>query len=223
MELVVSTTELAGVLRLMQSLTDRKNTLPVLGTLLLRADAKGLFLTGTDLETGGMVYCPALVKAPGSIAVPAQRLSEYVRLLPEGELLLRQQSNGWLSVASGRSRSRIATLDAAQYPELPKPLRDGFTFPSSLLVRLIEKALIASTESANPAGALLKIGNDTLTMVATDGHRLALATALFQRPDGEKTAEVLIPRKALTAFLRFAEACQEQPVRCAGPPHEISG
>jgi DNA polymerase III subunit beta len=105
MELVVSTTELAGVLRLVQTLADRKNTLPVLGTLLLRADAKGLSITGTDLETGGIVYCPAIVKAPGSVAVPAQRLSEYVRLLPEGELLLRQQSSGWLSVASGRSRS----------------------------------------------------------------------------------------------------------------------
>ena len=218
MEIVVRTTELARVLRLIQALADRKNTIPVLGTLLIRADAKGLSITGTDLELGGVSYCPATVKTPGSLAVPAQRLSEYVRMLPDGDLVLKEQSNGWVSIACGRSRSRMATIDAASYPELPKPPREGSSISAGVLARSIEKALLAaSPESTNVslAGALLKVQKSTLTMVATDGHRLAHVTAPVELPDLEKPVDVLIPRKTLTAFLRFAEGRNDQPVRCS--------
>ena len=76
MEIVVRTTDFARVLRLVQTLADRKNTMPVLGTLLIRADAKGLTVTGTDMDLGGISYCPATIRGPGSIAIPAQRLAE---------------------------------------------------------------------------------------------------------------------------------------------------
>ena len=217
MEIVVRTTDFARVLRLIQALADRKNTIPVLGALLIRADAKGVSVTGTDLELGGVSYCPATVKTPGSVAVPARRLSEYVQMLPDGDLVLKEQSNGWVSLACGRSRSRMATIEPASYPELPKPPRDGSSTFAGVLTRLIEKALLAaSLESTNIslAGALLKVQRSVLTMVATDGHRLALVTAPVDLPGLEKPIDVLIPRKTLTAFLRFAEGRNDQPVRC---------
>ena len=129
MEIVVRTTDFARVLRLLQALADRKNTIPVLGTLLIRADAKGVSITGTDLELGGISYCPATVKTLGSVAIPARRLSEYVQMLPDGDLVLKEQSNGWVSLACGCSRSRIATIDVASYPELPKPPGRAPRFP----------------------------------------------------------------------------------------------
>ena len=104
MEIVVRTTDFARVLRLIQSLADRKNTISVLGTLLIRADAKGVSIIGTDLELGGVSHCPATVKTLGSVAVPARRLSEYVEMLAEGDLVPKEQSNGWVSLACGRSR-----------------------------------------------------------------------------------------------------------------------
>jgi DNA polymerase III subunit beta len=217
MEIVVRTTDFARVLRLIQALADRKNTIPVLGTLLIRADAKGVSITGTGLELGGVSYCPATVKTPGSLAVPAHRLSEYVRMLPEGDLVLKEQSSGWVSLACGRSRSRIATVSAASYPEMPKPAREGPSISGGVLARLIEKVLLAaSLESTNTilGGALLKVQKSTLTMVATDGHRLALTTAPVELPDLEKPIEILIPRKTLTAFLRFVEGRNDQSVRC---------
>ena len=110
MEIVVRTTDFARVLRLIQALADRKNTIPVLGTLLIRADAKGVSITGTDLELGGVSYCPATVKTPGSVAVPARRLSEYVQMLPEGDLVLKEQSTvGYRSPAGapGRASQRL--------------------------------------------------------------------------------------------------------------------
>ncbi len=217
MEIVVRTTDFARVLRLIQALADRKNTIPVLGTLLIRADAKGVSITGTDLEFGGVSYCPATVKKLGSVAVPARRLSEYVQMLPEGDLVLKEQSNGWVSLACGRSRSRMATIDAASYPDLPKPTREGSSLSASVLARAIEKALLAASPESTTvglAGALLKVQKSTLTMVATDGHRLAYVTAAVELPDLEKPVDVLIPRKTLTAFLRFAEGRNDQPVRC---------
>ena len=218
MDISVRTTDFARVLRLVQSLADRKNTVPVLGSLLIRADAKGLTITGTDMELGGISYCPAAIRATGSVAIPAQRLSDYVRMLPDGELVLKTQNSGWVSLTCGRSRSRIATLAAESFPELPKPPREGISFSAGFLARLIEKAYVAvSSESLNTtlAGALLKIDNALLTMIATDGHRLALATAPVAIHALEKPVDVLIPRKTLAAFLRFAEGRNDQPVRCA--------
>ncbi len=217
MEIVVRTADFARVLRLAQSLADRKNTVPVLGSLLIRTDAKGLTITGTDMELGGISYCPAAIRATGSVAIPAQRLCDYVHMLPDGELVLKAQNSGWVSLTCGRSRSRIATLAAESFPELPKPPREGISFSAGLLARLIEKASVAvSSESLNTtlAGALLKIDNALLTMVATDSHRLALATAPVAIPALKEPVDVLIPRKTLAAFLRFAEGRNDQPVRC---------
>ncbi len=224
MEIAVRTTDFARVLRLVQSLADRKNTFPVLSTLLIRADAKGLTITGTDTEVGGISYCPAAIRATGSVAIPSQRLADYVRMLPDSELVLKAQKNGWVSLICGRSRSRIATLSAESFPELPKPPREGASFSAGILAKLIEKASVAvSSESVNTslAGALLKIEMSTLSMVSTDGHRLALATAPVAIPALEKPLDVLIPRKALAAFLRFAEGRNDQPVRCAVTDNHI--
>lgn len=224
MEIVVRTSDFARVLRLVQSLADRKNTVPVLGTLLVRADAKGLTITGTDMELGGISYCPADIRATGSVAIPAQRLSDYVRMLPDGELVLKAQSSGWVSLTCGRSRSRIATLSPENFPELPKPPREGASFSAGILARLIERASVAvSSESVNSnlAGALLKLDTSMLSMVATDGHRLALATAPVAISALEKPVDVLIPRKTLAAFLRFAEGRNDHPVRCAVTDNNI--
>ncbi len=92
MEVTVKTNDLAQVLRLAQAATERRITIPVLGTVLLTAESNGLVVTGTDLELGAVCRCPAQIKKPGSLAVPAQRLTEYVKMLPEGDLFLKQDA-----------------------------------------------------------------------------------------------------------------------------------
>jgi DNA polymerase-3 subunit beta len=145
-------------------------------------------------------------------------------MLPDSELALKAQTSGWVSLTCGRSRSRIAILSAESFPELPKPPPEGTSFSAGVLARLIEKASVAvSSESANTtlAGALLKIDTSMLSMVATDGHRLALATAPVAIPALEKPVDVLVPRKTLAAFLRFAEGRNDQAVRCAVTDNHI--
>jgi DNA polymerase-3 subunit beta len=145
-------------------------------------------------------------------------------MLPDSELVFKAQTSGWVSLSCGRSRSRIATVSAESFPELPKPPREGVSFATGVLARLIEKVSVAvSSESANTrlAGALLKLDRSMLSMVATDGHRLALATSSVEISPLEKLVEVLIPRKTLAAFLRFAEGRNDQPVRCAVTDNHI--
>jgi DNA polymerase III subunit beta len=91
MEVTVKTTELSDVFRLVRPVTEKKTTIPILGTVLLTAERNRLLVTGTDLETGAICPCPATVRKPGKIAIPAQRLHEYVKVLPEGELDLKAQ------------------------------------------------------------------------------------------------------------------------------------
>lgn len=224
MEVILKTSDLDGTLRLGQFLTERKTTIPILGTLLLRADQKGLAICGTDLEQGGICYCPATIRKTGSIAVPAHRLAEYVRSLPDGDLLLKEQTAGWVSLACARSRSRIAGASVDSYPEMPKPPREGISLSCGVLARLAEKVVFAISNgegATNVSGALVKIEKSGLTMVATDGHRLALATASVDLPDLAEPIEVLVPKKALSAFLRFAEGRNDQPVRFAVTDNHI--
>ncbi len=203
MELTVKTNEFAPVLRLVQAVTERKTTIPVLGTVLLTADSKGLTVTGTDLELGATCRCPAMVREPGSLAVPAQRLADYVKRLPEADLHLKELASCWLVLSCVRSKSRIAGTAANTFPELPSPPATGVTVSCGALARLAEKVVFAiSTEqnSVTLGGALLKLDRSGLTMVATDGHRLALATSRIELPDLENPVEVLTPGRPSSSF-----------------------
>ena len=218
MELSVKTNDLAQVLRLTQAVTERKTTVPVLGTVLLTADTKSLVVTGTDLELGAVCRCAAEVKATGSLAIPARRLAEYVKILPEAELHLKQQASHWLALSCGRSRSRIAGVAAASYPELPSAPEKGIDLSCGILTRLVEKVIFAISNDESRftlTGALLQIAPSTITMVASDGHRLALATSQVEIADIDKSIEVLIPKKALHEFLRFSEGRNDRMLRCA--------
>lgn len=218
MEVTVHANELAQILRLVHFLTERKSTVPIIGAILLRADQRGLAITATDLELGGICYCPATVEQAGSVAVPALRFVEYVKRLPDGDLRLKQQTAGWLSLSCGRSRSRIASLPVDSYPQLPKPPREGVIVSCGVLAQLAEKVIFAiSTDQSLPnlAGALLKLEKSGITMAATDGHRLALASASIDLSGIDNPVEVLVSKKLLSAFLRFAEARNDQPVRCS--------
>jgi len=102
MEVTVKTSDLAQVLRLVQAVTEKKTTIPILGTVLLTADSRGLAVAGTNLELGTICRCPTTVKKTGSLAVPAQRLTEYVKILPEGDRSLPQGTSLQLARRSVR-------------------------------------------------------------------------------------------------------------------------
>ena len=108
MEFTVSKSELVRELSLSQGVVEKKTTIPILSNILLEADGDRLVMTATDLELGIRCSCPAKVSKPGAGTIPARKLLDYVRLLPDSEIQVKFGDNQWANLLCGRSRTRIA-------------------------------------------------------------------------------------------------------------------
>src|SRR3974377_1096963 len=108
MEFTVSRRDLVRELSLPQGVVEKKTTIPILSNVLLEATGDRVKLTATDLELGIQCSCPARVKKDGAGTVPARKLLDFVRLLPEGEVTMKFLENHWANITAGRSRTRIA-------------------------------------------------------------------------------------------------------------------
>ena len=200
MEITVKTSDLVKELGLGQGVVEKKTTIPVLSNVLIEAKDGRLTLTATDLELGIESTCAAQVTKPGSTTLPAKKLLDYVRLLPNAELSLKVGDNHSATVVCGRARTRIAGMSRENFPELPKMPATLTQIPSTTILNAIQKTAfaVANEESRYTLiGALLLIKEDSLVMVATDGHRLAYVKAggSFKGVSGEVRG--LIPKKAL--------------------------
>jgi DNA polymerase III subunit beta len=109
-EFSADTKSFADALEQIQGAVEKKSTIPILSHALVEASATGLQLAATDLELGIRVFCPASAKAPGHGAIPARRLLEIVRSLPDGEVRLRALDNHWVQIGSGRSMFKLTAM-----------------------------------------------------------------------------------------------------------------
>jgi DNA polymerase-3 subunit beta len=207
MDFSVAKTDLVRELNLSQGVVERKTTIPILSNVLLEADGETLVLTATDLELAIRCEAAAKVKASGSGTVPAKRLLDYVRLLPEGEVQLKFGDNAWASITSGRSRTRMAGMSRESFPELPQMPDTMVRLPVGLLAGLISRTIFSiSAEDSRFTlnGALLQFKGSSVAMVTTDGHRLALAEYDNPLAEGDVAVKVLLPRKAMNELLKLA-------------------
>jgi DNA polymerase-3 subunit beta len=207
MDLRIDRAELLTELVPMQSVVERKSTVPVLSHLLLRSRGDRLQLAATDLEVSLRSWCDADVSADGAIAVQARKFVEIVRAL-EGEQVHLALDGQALHIRAGNSRFKIHGLSSEDFPTLPEvPSGAELLLPFVDLKRMIAKVLFAvSAEESRFQlnGALLRAKAGAVEMVATDGHRLALV----EMPEGGSQASdgVLVPRKALQELQRFDSA-----------------
>ena len=189
MEFTVNKADLLRELSLSQGVVEKKTTIPILSNVLLHASEDRLYLTATDLELGLRTSCPAKVKKEGYGTIPARKLLDYVRLLPDAEITVKFTDNHWANFTCGKSRSRIAGMSRESFPELPVMPDTIAEIPGKQLSAMISRTMFAiSMEESRFTlnGALLLLGDRTLTMVATDGHRLAYV----QRPSDSETGNV---------------------------------
>jgi DNA polymerase III subunit beta len=173
----------------------------------LEATGDRIHLTATDLELGIRCSCPARVKKQGAGTIPAKRLLDYVRLLPDADLDVKLQENQWASLVCGRSRTRIAGMSRESFPELPQMPEELALIPVGLLASMIGKTIfsISAEESRFTLnGALLILKTSGLVMVATDGHRLAMVEADLSLPGMTTSYRALLPRKAMGEILKLA-------------------
>jgi DNA polymerase-3 subunit beta len=210
MEFTVSRSDLVRELGLSQGVVEKRTTIPILSNVLVEATDDRITLTATDLELGIRCSCPAKVKKTGSGTIPAKRLLDYVRLLPEGDVQIKFADNHWATIVCGRSRTRVAGMSRDSYPELPTAAERIAEIPVATLGAMIAETIFAiSNEESRFTlnGALLVLGPSVLTMVATDGHRLALTSRPMEYSGAPM--RVLVPRKAMAELQRLAAEVSE--------------
>jgi DNA polymerase-3 subunit beta len=229
MEISVSKQELLRELTATQSVVERKTTIPILSNFLLEADeADGrLTITATDLDQSIKTSCSAKVKKPGSCTIPARKLYDYIKLLPDGDISIKLQDNHWVQIRSGRSNTKMVGMARANFPQVPEfPSVSSVSLPVATFRNLISKTIFAiSNEESRYTlnGALLILKPESLAMVATDGHRLAhiekQGENLGSIPGGEK--KTLIPRKALAELQSLLSNTDAEQVEFADDENQL--
>jgi DNA polymerase III subunit beta len=220
MELVVRKSDLLRELQLFQGIVERKNTIPILANVLLEANGSEVRMLATDLEVGLRSRCDAVVGKSGSLTLPAKKLFEIVKALPESDIRIEQDKSG-VKVAAERFDSRMQTLPREDFPTLPEAQGTwGATLAREALRTMIPKTQFAITGEDTRYflnGALFVLAADTMSLVATDGHRLALVQVPRQAPDAGKDGKkksvapagdssevrVILPRKTLNELQRL--------------------
>ncbi|MCC6590956.1 MAG: DNA polymerase III subunit beta [Bryobacterales bacterium] len=205
MEFTISRSDLVRELSLSQGVVEKRTTIPILSNILVEASQDRIVLTATDLELGIRCSCPATVKRQGAGTVPAKRFLDYVRLLPNADVQVKFAENQWVSIVCGRSRTRIAGMSRDSFPELPEAAEKVADLPAAVLASAISQTIFAiSMEESRFTlnGALLVLKPDSLTMVATDGHRLSLVQYPVQLGPAA-SHKALLPRKAMAEVAKL--------------------
>jgi DNA polymerase III subunit beta len=207
MEFSVKKFDLLRELELTQGVVERKTTIPILSNLLVEAKGNGLSITATDLELSIRTSCEARVKKEGAGTIPAKKLYDIVRLLPEAEIKFKLLENHWIQVTCERKNYKLVGMSKENFPALPSFPDASIKVSAALLGSLIAKTTFAiSAEESRYTlnGALLVLKPASVTMVATDGHRLAMVETEHKTEGFSQETRVLIPKKAMTEIQRLA-------------------
>src|SRR5213079_610217 len=209
MEFSVTKSALLNELSTTQGVVERKTTIPILSNLLVEAQGSQLTITATDLELSIRTSCEATIKKEGAGTISAKKLLELVRLLPEGEIKVKLLENHWVEVVSDKKKYKLVGMAKENFPALPVMPHTLVKIPAPIIENLIRKTKFAiSMEESRYTlnGGLLILKPDTLAMVATDGHRLALAETDHKLAGLNGEVKVLITKKAMDEVEKLSSA-----------------
>jgi DNA polymerase III subunit beta len=201
-----------------QSVVERRNTIPILSNVLIEAAADGtLKVMATDLDLQVVESLSAVsVESAGAITVSAHLLFDIARKLPDGSQVSLETSDNRMAVKAGRSRFSLPTLPRDDFPMIVEgDLPTSFELPAATLAQLIDRTRFAiSTEETRYYlnGIFIHVTEEELRAAATDGHRLARFT--IQRPDGaEGMPDVIVPRKCVAELRKLLEEALDSKVQ----------
>jgi DNA polymerase III subunit beta len=218
MEITVSKFELLRELTATQGVVERKTTIPILSNFLFEAVGDELTITATDLDLSLRTTCPAKVKREGACTIPARKLYDYVRLLGDGDITIKLLDNHWVQIRSGRSNTKMVGMARANFPAVPVFPKSMVTLPASVVRTMISKTIFAiSNEESRYTlnGALMVLKPESITMVATDGHRLAHIERQGAKFEVSGEMKVLVPKKAMTELKTLLDATDAETVEFA--------
>lgn len=207
MEIELLREELLPSLQAVIGVVERRQTIPILGDVRIEVEAdNAVSLVTTDLEVEMRAHLDSGGKQLGAATVPARKLLDICRALPEGASVRLSQDEGRVRLGSGRSRFALASLPVDEFPtvgNLDQGMR--FSIERDVLAELLKRSAFAMAQQDVRyylTGLLLEISPERLRAVATDGHRLALCDA-EQAPDVEGDKSAILPRKAVMELERL--------------------
>ncbi len=195
------------------NVVERRQTLPVLANFLVQVQDGQLSLTGTDLEVEMVSRIAVDDAQDGETTIPARKLFEIIRALPDGSRITVSQAGEKITVQAGRSRFTLATLPANDFPSVDEvEATERVAVPEAALKELIERTAFAMAQQDVRYylnGLLFDLRDKTLRCVATDGHRLALCETALENSNGAKR-QIIVPRKGVTELQRLLEGGERE-------------
>jgi len=195
------------------NVVERRQTLPVLANFLVQVQGGQLSLTGTDLEVEMVSRIAVEDAQDGETTIPARKLFEIIRALPDGSRITVSQTGDKITVQAGRSRFTLATLPANDFPSVDEvEATERVVVPEAALKELIERTAFAMAQQDVRYylnGLLFDLRDSILRCVATDGHRLALCETALENDNGAKR-QIIVPRKGVTELQRLLEGGERE-------------
>ncbi len=219
MKLSVTRTSILETLQILQGIVAARTTVPILSNVLIKAEDGKLCLTTTDLEVGVRCAIDAKVDKPGSSTLPARRLMSIMRELPADEVEITIDDRHAASIRCGSSFFKIIGLSDEEFPPLPDFEEEvSFTIDQGMLKEMLRNVSYGASSDESRYilnGVLLSFKGDKLTVVATDGRRLALMEHEVEIPK-EKETEMIVPTKAVNELLHALADEGEVKIHSAG-------
>lgn len=213
MKITAQREDLLPVLQTVAGVVERKQTSPILSNTLINVENDKLTFTGTDLEVELVTSCPVQSDETGDITLPARKLVDLCRTLPEGAKLEMTVDTDKAVIRSGRSRFTLSALPAVEFPNIePIDTELKIEIAQKDLKYIIEKTQFAMAQQDVRYylnGLLFDIQTDKICSVATDGHRLAFASFALTTNIPEP-AQIIVPRKGIVELARLLEASEDK-------------
>jgi len=214
MKIRMNKKEILAAVGRVQGVVEKRNTMPILANILLRAEGHRISFFATDLEISIQGSCPAQVLEPGVVTLPARRMLDILRETTDDTIDLETSppvagadpdAPRWILISSGRSRFKLPGLPPEDFP--PPPIREGeiaLSLPSSTLLELFRKTAYATgiSDTKYILSGLLIQAEDRLRIVASDGHRLVVAEAETANPQTE-VSNAIISKKAVAEIQKL--------------------
>lgn len=206
MQIQIDRESLLKPVNMVAGVVERRQTLPILSYLLVNAAEGKVSLTGTDLEVEMLAVAEGKVEQPGEVTVPARKVFDICRALPEGVSVSLTKQGEKVVLKAGKSRFSLSSLPAADFPKVESgAFEQTLTFPGGVLKGLLEQTAFCMAQQDVRYylnGLHLELEEKRLRAVATDGHRMGLADAECEAA-ADKPVDVIIPRKAIQEMNRL--------------------
>jgi len=210
MKFTVEREPLLNALQKVQSAVEKKNTVQILGSILCTVKGQELSLCATDLEVGIKITLPVATQSEGKITLSARSFLDIVRELPNKSLQITRNENNWVEILCGKSRFKIVSLSADEYPSLPIfEEKNYLEARADALIDMIDRTQFAVSTDATRYhlnGVFFEhLENNILRMTATDGHRLSFVDREVLMKAPEIKRGIIIPKKGLAELRKLLD------------------